>query len=300
MHKVMESRYTSAETEELFKGKRLTYEEARKLNFEFISGRNAEFRTPEGKLIAKLVTGVFDECENAERHAIWKQVKDEPRNRPEIFGRGARQPLLKKNGELTAFVGVPTSLTKASGGRAGMLGPYRYHGRGDGGPLCDLSGWTKERVDLYTALIPSAVSVSDMYKYYLPTEFAEQEKYISQILPGFKIPGTNFTTVYGIKNHPTAVHRDTFDIPTATGVLTTTGDFEGNEFCLPEYGLAFDLQPSDILFADVHLWHGNLPRRSGQRVAQVYFVRKDMHECGRESKATEITGKAIAQTNKTV
>jgi hypothetical protein len=137
------------------------------------------------------------------------------------------------------------------------------------------------------------MELSDIYRAALPDEYAQQMGYVDKLLPRWRIPGTVFTSIYGI-NFPTAVHVDKFDIPEGTGVMTTAGEFAGNEYCLPDFGLALDVQPSDVLFSDVHRWHGTLPRTEGNRIAQVYFVRKDMHKCGVDDGASEITGDEYA------
>jgi len=272
--------YSPSQVDKLFKGRWIGYAEARALDFEFVDRAGAEFRTPDGKFIARLVPNVFDLSTQAARHRLWSQVAGTLRNRPSVFDQDARLPLFPKSGGPGTRIGVPPSILAVTGGASATLGLYRYHARKDGLPHCDLTGWTKERPDLYGQAVNEAVLLTNLFENILPEEYAEQMKYVESILPEWKIPGTAFTSIYGIKNFSTACHRDTFDIPSGTGVITTSGVFYGNEFIIPEFKLAFDLKPSDALFVDVHRLHGNLPRLLGERVAQVYFVRKGMHECG--------------------
>jgi hypothetical protein len=204
-------------------------------------------------------------------------VKQDLRNRPEVIGRNARQQLVTNNGTPTNYVGTHKSVLGQ--GKSASFGYYRYKNPRPGMVRCGLTNPTKSDLKLYLRVVEIEKAVTTIYKRVLPAEYAEQMEYIDTLLPKWKTEGSAFTTVYALKNHPCAVHVDKFDIPTATGVLTTTGNFTGNELCLPEYGIAFDVQPSDILFMDVHAWHGNFPRTEGERTSQIYFVRKGMHQC---------------------
>jgi hypothetical protein len=278
---IVTPRYDHEEAEQIFLGKRLLYADAAEYEIAFANREDCEFRTPHGKLVALLKVGVFTSSEQQERHRIFNQVKGSLGNRAEIFGKGAYQQLIRKDGELSPRYGVAKEVLKAHpDGGSDMLGPYRYRNSGPGVPHCDLSGWTRKAPDLYKAAYPIVRSVGDWYRALLPNEYATQMKYIHSLLPQWTIPGSPFTTVYGIRNLATAVHRDEFDIPTATGVITTTGDFVGCEMCMPAFGLAFDVRPSDLLFLDVHQLHGNFPQISGTWVCQVYFVRRGMDGCG--------------------
>jgi hypothetical protein len=62
------------------------------------------------------------------------------------------------------------------------------------------------------------------------------------------------------------------------GVLTTHGRFSGGYFIMPRFGIAFDIQPGDLLLANVHELHGN-GAMAGQRVSVVYYAREKMHLC---------------------
>lgn len=272
-------RYTPDEAERRFRGISPTYRDAREQDFTFIRGEDYCCRTPEGKLVAMLLTDVFDADEQQERYDIFSQVDGDPSNRPEIFGRGFRLPRVRKDGKTSARVGVPKIVMKIAG-QADPIGPYRYRHKAAGKIDCRLTSWTTRHPKLYFAAVRIAARVSEIYKEALPAEYEVQMRYINTVPKLWRVPGSAFTSLYAIKNHPTAYHTDDFDLPTATGVITTAGRFVGCELCLPQFGLALDVQPSDILFVDVHQLHGNLPKRDGQRVSQVYFVRRGMHECG--------------------
>jgi hypothetical protein len=91
---------------------------------------------------------------------------------------------------------------------------------------------------------------------------------------------TAFTTLYVLKNAPTAVHTDTADAKGTFGCMASLGDFEGNELVFPKFRIGVDYRPGDVILADVHEFHTNLPLMpGGERVSCVFFVREGMHEC---------------------
>ncbi len=57
----------------------------------------------------------------------------------------------------------------------------------------------------------------------------------------------------------------------------------GGYFCLPEYRVAIDMHNEDILFADVHKWHGNTEftgcSEDWLRIAFVMYYREYMYKC---------------------
>ena len=275
---IVSSRYSSPkEAKEALRGLILLYKDAGEFGINFQPRNDAAFYTPEGKFVALFLADVFTLAEQDEREAAFAKVKQDLRNRPEVIGRNARQQLLRNDGTPTDFVGTPREVLGK--GKSAVYGYYRYKNPQPGLVKCGLTGPTKDNLELYLRIVEIEKRITSIYKHVLPKQYAEQMKYIDSLLPKWKTEGSAFTTVYALKNHPCAVHVDKFDIPSATGVLTTTGMFTGNELCMPEYGIAFDVQPSDILFMDVHQLHGNFPRTGGDRTSQIYFVRRGMHEC---------------------
>jgi hypothetical protein len=139
--------------------------------------------------------------------------------------------------------------------------------------------WTLRKPELYTKVLRFVKEINDIYETHLPKEYAKQREYVDTIEEDYKIKGTAFTTLYVLKNAPTATHVDTFDYPEAFGVMATLGNFQGGEICFPRFRIAIDYQPGDLLLADVHQLHGNFPVLEGERVACVLFVRKGIHKC---------------------
>ena len=160
-----------------------------------------------------------------------------------------------------------------------MLGSYRYKNSAPGVAHCDFTSWTKSRPDIYEAVMPWIHDVNKVYRTFLPEAHARQMAYVNRIPGGRKIPGTAFTTLYALKNAPTACHTDDFDIRDGFGVMAANGLFSGSELAFIKYKWAVDYQPTDLVLADVHEIHANFPLTEGERVSTVFFCREGQHEC---------------------
>lgn len=101
--------------------------------------------------------------------------------------------------------------------------------------------------------------INSLYKDLLPSYFKKQNRKAKET--PFTINGTAFTTVTTNINFQTAIHKDKGDDEEGFGNLAVVdkGKYEGGEICMPQYGIGFDVRKGDILFMDVHEWHGNLP-----------------------------------------
>jgi hypothetical protein len=111
----------------------------------------------------------------------------------------------------------------------------------------------------YKELIPLVQDIDHLYKALIPTHYKKQVKKANQT--HFKIPKTSFTTITTNVNFQTSIHKDKGDDKDGFGNLTVIedGQYTGAETCLPQYGIGVNVRTGDILFMDVHEWHGNLP-----------------------------------------
>jgi hypothetical protein len=236
---------------------------------------------PGGMLLAVLIKNCLDPKLVADTYRLLRTVNGNPDNRPGIIGEKARQQLVKADGTLSNRSGhVPKAVMEAYGGKADMLGHYRWmKAPSPGAALCGPTAWTMRKPEMYAKVLRFVKEVNDIYATHLPKEYAKQREYVDTIEEDYKIKGTAFTTLYVLKNAPTATHVDTFDYPEAFGVMATLGNFTGGEICFPRFRIAIDYQPGDLLLADVHQLHGNFPVLEGERVACVLFVRKGIHKC---------------------
>jgi hypothetical protein len=98
----------------------------------------------------------------------------------------------------------------------------------------------------------------------------------------------------------TAVHKDSGDLPQGFGNLCIyrEGKYKGGFFCLPQYRIAIDLKNRDMLFVDVHKWHGNTPfnavSEDALRIAFVMYYREYMYKC--KSPAEELLNTKVQET----
>jgi hypothetical protein len=113
--------------------------------------------------------------------------------------------------------------------------------------------------DKYKKLLPLVKDIDSLYKKNVPDNYLKQKKKANQI--HFKIPNTSFTTITTNVNFQTTIHKDVGDDIDGFGNLSVIekGKYTGGETCLPQYGIGVNVRTGDILFMDVHEWHGNLP-----------------------------------------
>jgi hypothetical protein len=128
--------------------------------------------------------------------------------------------------------------------------------------------------------IPFIQEIDKYYKKYIPKCYAKQRKKANQT--PFKIPNTAFTTITTNVNLQTTIHRDRGDDIDGFGNLSVieNGKYTGGETCLPQYGVGVDVRTGDILFMNVHEWHGNLPIKleasNTKRLSIVCYLRTNL------------------------
>jgi hypothetical protein len=127
---------------------------------------------------------------------------------------------------------------------------------------------------------PLIKQIDKLYKQLLPEYYKKQIKKARQT--EFKIAHTSFTTITTNINFKTSIHKDRGDDIDGFGNLTVIqrGEYSGGETCLPQYGIGVNVREGDILFMDVHEWHGNLPTKfatpSAVRMSIVCYLRTDI------------------------
>lgn len=150
---------------------------------------------------------------------------------------------------------------------------------------CRKTAFAKNYFEKFNAGIPFVKFIDDKYKELCPTHYAKQKAIAQGTNQNYVIGDTAFTTVTVNKNFRTAVHQDAGDFPDGFGNLIAyrEGDWTGGYFCLPQYKVAIDLQNTDILFVDVHKWHGNTDfintNEDWLRISFVLYYREYMYKC---------------------
>lgn len=150
---------------------------------------------------------------------------------------------------------------------------------------CRKTAFAREYFEKYQAGIPFVEYVDGLYRDLCPEHHARQLAIARGTNRNYRIADTSFTTVTVNENFRTAVHKDTGDFPQGFGNLCCyrEGHYDGAFFCLPEYRVAVDLQTTDMLFVDVHKWHGNTPFENMSedylRISFVMYYREYMYKC---------------------
>jgi len=132
----------------------------------------------------------------------------------------------------------------------------------------------------FKKIIPLIQEIDKYYKKYIPKCYTLQRKKANQT--PFKIPNTAFTTITTNVNFQTTIHRDKGDDTEGFGnlVVIEKGKYTGGETCLPQYGVGVNVRTGDILFMNVHEWHGNLPIKleepGSKRLSIVCYLRTNL------------------------
>lgn len=152
-------------------------------------------------------------------------------------------------------------------------------------PYCRKTAFAREYFDQFQQGIPFVKKIDELYAELCPIHYARQRQIADATNRNYVIADTSFTTVTVNKNFQTAVHKDSGDYMHGFGNLCVyrEGHYEGCYFCLPEYAVAVDMQNCDMLFVDVHKWHGNTPFKNQSaealRISFVMYYRENMIAC---------------------
>lgn len=129
----------------------------------------------------------------------------------------------------------------------------------------------------YENLIPLVDEINTLYKKYTPEYFDLQNNKAKQTF--FRVGDTAFTTITTNVNFRTSIHKDKGDDMEGFGNLAVIekGKYEGAETCFPQFGVGVDVRTGDIIFMNVHEWHGNLPMKAidkdAKRLSIVCYLR---------------------------
>lgn len=153
-------------------------------------------------------------------------------------------------------------------------------------PYCRQTAYTNRYPERLVALLPLLVEVSHLFQSVLPTRYVAQQAMITKAPRDFVIPGTVFTTLTINRNFQTALHQDAGDLKAGFGVMLCWrfGAYTGGYYVMPQFRVAVDLYAGDVLFSDVHEWHGNTALEGSvlayERISIVCYMREKMVQCG--------------------
>jgi hypothetical protein len=224
-----------------------------------------------------------------------------PSNRNNVWG---IQAVKKDNFDFDAWVEATKTMTKegmiyeakrivdtyvcattyANGVFSGIAGWFDRYPRI---PYGRATSYTARHPDKFAKSFPFLQQLAKGFKDLLPQRYAAQMEAASKIDKGFLVPETPFTTVTVNKTFRTAAHYDAGDLNEGLSNLLTLsndGKYTGGYLIAPEYRVAINPRPGDLLLINNHeVMHGNTPivcEEGSERISLVVYFREKMLELG--------------------
>lgn len=155
-------------------------------------------------------------------------------------------------------------------------------------PYGRATSYTEKHPELFELAYPFLQSLNRGYKELLPWRWGNQKAAADKLDPRFLVPETVFTTITINKTFRTACHRDAGDLDSGLSNLLVlgSGDYTGGYLVFPEYRVAVDVRPGDLLLVNNHeIIHGNTPivlnnpdDPACERISIVCYFREKMLE----------------------
>lgn len=172
-------------------------------------------------------------------------------------------------------------------GVAGSMGRYPRI------PYARLTSYSRDYSELFSKSFPYLQDLNSFFKELLPERWELQRQAADKIDPRFLVSDTVFSTITVNKTFRTAAHRDAGDFGPGfsnLGVISAGKSYKGGYLVLPEYRVAINIRPGDLLLIDNHACiHGNTPIEpensndspdSVVRCSVVSYLREDLLEAG--------------------
>jgi hypothetical protein len=168
---------------------------------------------------------------------------------------------------------------------SGIAGYFDRYPRIPYGRACAYNEKNSEKFEL---CYPYLRKLNQQFRELIPNRWNAQNTEANKLDPRFRISDTVFTTLTVNHNWRTACHRDAGDLKTGfSNICGITGPdgkgWKGGQFILPEYRIAINLQPGDMLLVNNHDGiHGNdeLLGDDNDRMTIVAYFREKMVELG--------------------
>lgn len=237
-----------------------------------------------------------------EIRAAHKNKKPTPSNRNNVWGISA---VKKDNFDFEAWVDSTKKLpeaemivaanhvvkkyvcatTYANGVMSGIAGWFDRYPRI---PYGRATSYTAREPQKFAMAYPFLQSLAQGFKELLPWRYNNQMEAAKKVDPRFLVPETPFTTVTVNRSFRTACHFDAGDLTTGLSnllTLTNNGNYRGCHLVAPEYRVAVNPRPGDLLLINNHeVMHGNtqieLLDEEAERISLVVYFREKMLELG--------------------
>lgn len=168
---------------------------------------------------------------------------------------------------------------------SGIAGWYDRYPRA---PFGRATAYTQHNYDKFKKSFPFLQSLNRGFKELMPTRWRNQKTACESIDERFIVPDTVFTTITVNKTFRTACHRDAGDLNSGLSnllVLSNNGNYTGGYLVFPEYRIAVNVRPGDLLLVNNHeIIHGNTQivthDEVAERISLVCYFREGMLELG--------------------
>lgn len=155
-------------------------------------------------------------------------------------------------------------------------------------PYGRATSYTEKNPEKFILAFPFLQKLSSAFSTLLPRRWSVQKSCVDRIDPAFHVPDTVFTTITVNKTFRTAAHRDAGDLHEGfsnLSVLTNGKHYSGGYLVLPEFRVAVNVRPGDLLLINNHFGiHGNTPivleEEGAERYSVVCYFRENMLELG--------------------
>lgn len=154
-------------------------------------------------------------------------------------------------------------------------------------PYGRATSYTQKNPEKFALAYPFLQTLSNGFRDLLPQRYEAQMKAARKVDSRFLVPGTPFTTITVNKTFRTAAHYDVGDLNTGLSNLLTLsndGRYSGGYLIAPEYRVAVNPRPGDLLLINNHdVMHGNTPivcEEGSERISLVCYFREKMLELG--------------------
>lgn len=267
----------SAAEAETFIGRMLTTE-----SFDALVTGDADVFKPNGQRLCSLVKGaISDGVYEGAREALEHLRSYKSLNRG-LYAGGHRALHRRQDGTLSS-----TTVTVDADGNemavsSAIVGFFERTPRM---PFCRATAFTQNEPSRWRTLLPLAQAVAKAFSARVPDRYAAQMREAQRTHPAYVISGTPFTTMTVNNTVRGACHRDAGDLKEGFGCISAMriGSYGGHFLVFPEYRVAVDIGPNDLLLFDPHEMHGNTPMVAAsvgaQRISVVYYFRNGMQEC---------------------
>lgn len=148
--------------------------------------------------------------------------------------------------------------------------------------------YTMDNPDKFSLAYPFLRHLDEGFSSLMPVRWKKQKNAADTIDDKFKVPDTVFTTLTVNQSFRTAAHRDAGDFSEGLSnllVVSNDGNYTGGYLIFPEYRIAVNVRPGDLLLVNNHeIMHGNTEIKVGTkksiRLSLVVYLRENMLELG--------------------